>query len=535
MRLINTSTLKFETFDVDHDVPPYAILSHTWGADEVSYQDMLLSRDEAEKKQGFDKIEKCAELADRNNISYCWVDTCCIDKSSSTELSEAINSMFRWYKGASVCYAYLSDIPPPSSYLEWLLGQVERYSDMDRSLFKNWAKKIGASRWFTRGWTLQELIAPRKLEFYSQDWTFAGTKDNLKDHISDITGIPIDVLSSSDVSNTPIACRMSWAANRLTSRTEDIAYCLLGIMEINMPLLYGEGDRAFIRLQKELISSSDDPTIFLWTDSSASFSKCSGVLARSPSAFRDLKEFTDFSVDLASKPYRMTNKGLKISLQLIPREGYTDEFIAILPGIQHIDDGKGYKYGVYLAQVGEGAFLRVDVNITMKEHTDQTHDEPIRSIIILDKPHRQAVPKEHRRVAGIAITNRRGEFYPSQRVRGLDVDISEREHSLYFFFKRDSISAEPTAPRIFFKMKQTSSVLQWDVDVSAISKLSCYEGSEYYGPPSHLGKVTVTNNPDSHFAKGIGAGGAGVGSASSLYAMIKKGIRYGEIMLIVDV
>ncbi|KAJ3566642.1 hypothetical protein NPX13_g7063 [Xylaria arbuscula] len=209
MRLINVQTLAFEEFML---VTPayfdYAILSHTWGDDEVTYQDMANPDRYTCSKQGFLKIAKTCEFASRDGIKYAWVDTCCIDKTSSAELSEAINSMFNWYRDAKVCYAWLEDLP------------VQSAEPIESSLRK--------CRWFTRGWTLQELLAPRRVEFYDSHWGFRGTKGDLKALIVDASQIESNVLEYPDtIFRLPIAQRMSWAAMRETTRLEDMAYCLI--------------------------------------------------------------------------------------------------------------------------------------------------------------------------------------------------------------------------------------------------------------------------------------------------------------------
>jgi hypothetical protein len=174
-------------------------------------------------------------------IDYAWIDTCCIDKTCSAELNEAINSMFKWYEQALMCYAFLSDLAPGAELEEALAD----------------------CRWFTRGWCLQELLAPNEVIFFDRQWTAVGTRFKLKDLISKITRIDEHVLIDSQrMYELPIARRMSWAARRHTTRVEDQAYCLLGLFEVNMPMLYGEGDRAFLRLQEEVIKRSSDLSIF---------------------------------------------------------------------------------------------------------------------------------------------------------------------------------------------------------------------------------------------------------------------------------
>ena len=226
MRLLNAKTMELHSFFQESTTPGYAILSHTWHEGEVLFEDLQdISR--ALLKPGFTKIEACCKQALREGLQFVWIDTCCIDKSSSAELSEAINSMYRWYKLARVCFAYLRDVVHPG----------------DNEL------EIGHSRWFQRAWTLQELLAPRYMSFYSTGWRFFGTRETLKRVISEVTGIGEEYLShdwNRDIYRASVAKRMSWAANREATRAEDIAYSLFGIFNVNMPLLYGEGqEKAF--------------------------------------------------------------------------------------------------------------------------------------------------------------------------------------------------------------------------------------------------------------------------------------------------
>jgi hypothetical protein len=217
------------------DVPPYAILSHTWGADgdEVTFQDLV--DDTGRNKAGYGKIQFCRDQAARDGLQYFWVDTCCIDKSSSAELTEAINSMFRWYREAAKCYVYLSDVSE---------GDCDGNDDLPPSFQK--------SRWFTRGWTLQELIAPASVEFFSLEGKFLGDKRSKEQQVHKITGIAAQALRGNPLSEFSVAERLSWAAKRTTTRKEDGAYCLLGVFDVYMPLIYGEGDKAFTRLKEEI-------------------------------------------------------------------------------------------------------------------------------------------------------------------------------------------------------------------------------------------------------------------------------------------
>jgi len=175
---------------------------------------------------------------------------------------QAINSMYRWYSTADVCYVYLSDVPSTGD-------PMADCSDFSRS------------RWFTRGWTLQELIAPSVVIFFGSDWKQIGSKSSLRKSIIDTTGIHLRILLSGSPENSSIAQRMSWAAKRETTRPEDLAYCLVGFFHVHMPMIYGEGsEHAFLRLQKEILKISDDESIFAWTSSQSS-----GLLASSPAAF----------------------------------------------------------------------------------------------------------------------------------------------------------------------------------------------------------------------------------------------------------
>ncbi|KAK0721384.1 hypothetical protein B0T21DRAFT_51209 [Apiosordaria backusii] len=261
MRLLNTRTLIVEDF-YGYSVPPYAILSHTWGSDEVTFQD-IQNLEIARLKAGFTKIVYACAQAFRDHLQYTWIDTCCIDKTSSSELSEAINSMYDWYRDSRICYVYLSDVKKDG-------GDFTR------------------SRWFTRGWTLQELLAPNQVLFFDCKWTRIMNKGSNAHEISIVTGIDSSVLRGlTDIQSQSVAQRMSWMATRTTTRLEDIAYSMLGIFDVHMPLIYGEGRLAFIRLQQEIIRQSNDDSIFAWDDSKFRNpgSPYDGLLAPRPSAF----------------------------------------------------------------------------------------------------------------------------------------------------------------------------------------------------------------------------------------------------------
>lgn len=318
MWLINTATLQLVNFFTYPPTPPtvshhsplphkFAILSHMWSQDaseEVTFQDMMKSQ--GETKPGYEKIRKTCEIALDSEIEWVWVDTCCIDKTSSAELSEAINSMFQYYNDAVICYVYLEDVDLIS-----ILPTKELWSSTEN----------GPSRWFSRGWTLQELIAPLNLVFYASDWTLIATRTELSSTISRITNIDEAYLtrlpSSPNIGKllerASVAERMSWASRRKTARMEDIAYCLLGIFQINMPLLYGEGKNSFTRLQEEIAKHSDDQSLFAWSNMT---SDTRSILAASPADFEESKNIVPCKSGSVKTGFSITNKGLEITVPM---------------------------------------------------------------------------------------------------------------------------------------------------------------------------------------------------------------------------
>ncbi|KAI0825309.1 hypothetical protein BC628DRAFT_1502971 [Trametes gibbosa] len=250
MRLLNTTTFELHTFTAD-DLPSYAILSHCWRDGEVLFTD-IQDLNVATTKPGWRKVERaCWHAKYRYGFDWLWDDTCCIDKSSSAELSEALNSMFAWYQGSGLCLVYLDDVRDGEEPV-WLASTFRK------------------SRWFTRGWTLPELLAPSSsMVFLTRSWTPIGTRQSLAPILEELTKIDATVLATSDprtmIYGTSLATRMSWAAGRKTSRPEDRAYSLMGIFNVSMPTIYGEGgSRAFRRLQLEIIRQSNDHSLFAW-------------------------------------------------------------------------------------------------------------------------------------------------------------------------------------------------------------------------------------------------------------------------------
>jgi hypothetical protein len=241
----------------------------------------------------------------------------CIDKTSSAELSEAINSMYRWYRNSQICFVYLVDVP-------------EQPKD---GVLSEWREHVRRCRWLRRGWTLQEMLAPEKLIFFSSNWKLL-EDDFLVENISQWTGIPARAIQHFKPSRWTIAQRMSWAAHRETTRIEDRAYSLLGLFSVNMPLLYGEGERAFLRLQEEIMKTSTDQTIFCWRAKKSSFSTWRGLLARDPSEFEGSEGFREVnSTEAYPLQIQATAKGLQM---LLPLQGLNNseseprEFCALL-------------------------------------------------------------------------------------------------------------------------------------------------------------------------------------------------------------
>ena len=320
MRLINCKTYHLEEF-LGSNIPKYAILSHTWSQDEVTFAEFTTDLESAKHKAGFRKIQFICEQALAEKIEYAWVDTACIDKSSSAELTEAINSMFKWYALSTICYTYLSDVTK-----------------------ENFDDDFPQSRWFSRGWTLQELLAPTELAFFDSEWQALGSKQEHAILLNKITRIDVEALKdnkrheqgrAAPLGAFCVAKRMAWASKRETTREEDVAYSLLGIFSVNMPLLYGEGPKAFLRLQQEIIKNLDDDSILAWGfqedrledkkpsdwtqyDRSRDWryeNSSTSILARSPMDFANCHGL-QYNAESIS-PFIFTNLGLQIELPLI--------------------------------------------------------------------------------------------------------------------------------------------------------------------------------------------------------------------------
>ena len=322
--------------------------SHTWGDEEVTYSEWPNSLDAIIERAGFLKIKNACEQAKKDGYDYLWADTVCIDKSSSAELSEAINSMFAWYAESAICYVYLSDVHITLAPL-WVC---------EGSSFPPAIDSLENSRWFTRGWTLQELLAPRYLFFFLQEWQKIGEiiKETLlpsdknpevntylsgiygdyafTGNISSITRIPLSYLiDTTGYTKASIAKRMFWAYSRQTTRIEDMAYCLLGIFNINMPLLYGEGSKAFTRLQEEIMKVSTDQSIFAWDCTGLSTLRREGdinIIAPSPSAFSNAGDVVicpNVTGSITNTIYNLTNFGLSLRLPVFRSSTLDNEYV----------------------------------------------------------------------------------------------------------------------------------------------------------------------------------------------------------------
>ena len=398
MRLLNVNSRKLEEF-FNKPVPAYAILSHIWGEDEIVYQDFQQSdrllqllrevrvlpssptqlnqkpaiplsrlRNETtldslkphSSLPSYVKIDGCCAQAIKDGYSYVWIDTICIDKSSSAELSEAINSMYKWYAKALVCYVYLSDVASTFDPLD----------ELESADFR-------ISRWFTRGWTLQELLAPQQLEFFTSSWsniavvtkTFSlpgYNHDPMLSLLTTITKIRRVYLSlTKRLQDAPVCQRMAWAAQRQTTRLEDEAYCLLGLFGINMPLLYGEGTKAFMRLQEQLMQVSADDTLFCWGldlfHGIPAQVQWSGLLASSPIWFSGLQD-TSLELDLQHQTshYMLTNRGVLLTL---PRTTYGDtpfdSKMLVIP--LNVKTASGKCLALPLRLDGQGSLQRLSV------------------------------------------------------------------------------------------------------------------------------------------------------------------------------
>ena len=330
----------------------YAIFSHTWAPDdeqEISFDD-IQSGNFSRTSTGWRKIRHCRRQAAQDGLEYAWIDTCCIDKRSSAELQEAINSMFHWYSRSNVCYVFLTDVSKAELDLEELATHenCKHLKARDRGV-KLIDNAFTRSLWFSRGWTLQELLAPKHVHFYDKDWQLLGNKRSLQCWISRAAGIDGDILRGDySLQQCSVAMRLSWAAGRETTRIEDRAYSLLGLFDVNMPMLYGEGQKAFMRLQEEIIKMNDDHSIFIWKRDDIDPSHI-GMLAPNLDAFKGKGEHTYHNY-FPSEGFSLSNRGLSIKMPLIQYS--LDTYIAVLScGL--VSDGATFSHGLFLRRLGD--------------------------------------------------------------------------------------------------------------------------------------------------------------------------------------
>ena len=410
MYLVDTTTIEMHPFT--GEIPKYVILSHTWGNEEVTFEAMHKLDKCTKDSAGYRKIVNSCGKAKEDGYRWVWVDTCCIDKRSSAELSEAINSMYRYYWEAEKCYAYLSDVPTLEREIQPtnMVADLNRHGigtqhEMKYVLYDNGRfAEISApssglagqqrdtsgfetSRWFKRGWTLQELLAPTTLEFYNSNWTMLGTKSSLAATIETATKIQRRyILDRSAIKKASLGLRLSWASGRKTSREEDIAYCLFGIVGVNMPLLYGEGKRAFHRLQVELLKTTMDHTIFAWSIRHGYNApdhrpvRYVGLLATTPFDFQpmhlaDIRPFLPRTIH--GSKHDVTNVGLRIVLPCIDIE--SDTILALL----HCQRERETLVGIRLKQLDDQRFVRDQFEDLSTVSSFQAAKAELRTLYIL--------------------------------------------------------------------------------------------------------------------------------------------------------
>ncbi|KAK5742070.1 hypothetical protein LTR17_003578 [Elasticomyces elasticus] len=301
---------------------PYAILSHRWGSDEVSYTEWEgRNHGRIRDRQGYAKIRGACEQAKRDGLEYLWVDTICINKPDNSELSESINSMYAWYQNAAVpgrmrCYALLSDV-----------GGAAPFEEGEHSFQR--------SAWFTRGWTLQELLAPRHVVFFAKDWSSLGDLRALLRLVAGLTKIPEAVLRGDTALHAcTIAQRLSWASGRVTQRIEDQTYALLGILDVHMHLNYGEGWNAFVRLQNELVMKHNGLTVLAWA--SQDRLRWPRLFASSPADFASSAAIEATISMPVNAEYSLNNVGLTGLFPVVEQENSDSENDILIPLYCHL-------------------------------------------------------------------------------------------------------------------------------------------------------------------------------------------------------
>jgi hypothetical protein len=486
MRLLNAKDFKLTYFNDERSVPAYAILSHTWGDNEVSFRDMTeLSHEQRTLKGGYKKVQKCCTKALDWGLEWIWMDTCCIDQTSSAELSEAINSMYQWYRQSSVCYAYLSDVCSVEE--DFLPDRVIDQEHIDRK------SSFDKARWFTRGWCLQELLAPRNMHFYNKDWEYIGSKDSLKTPISMVTRIDEYGLFIPDLSVLSVAHRMSWAVGRKTTRPEDIAYCLLGIFNINMPLLYGEGlMRAFGRLQEEIMRRTEDHSIFAWSGKDTDFGNdMVGFLAPDPSAF------TYGKVGLSPLPERVdplsiTGRGIRVEVPLIRQEGHGENYLAII-GCHESGSSETY-YAIPITPLKKsGDVFRRRSSDLQKVSRTEAENAKLKNIFLLRHSKPTHLEDKDTMQVWFSLLETRDCIYS---IKGAVPKSRWNYSRLVFAFSPSDFEANPQMAVAFTNTERKGFVLRIDLNlITEISTLSLIEFEEpVYGDiEKELSSVILRN------------------------------------------
>ncbi|KAG1775911.1 hypothetical protein EV702DRAFT_972316 [Suillus placidus] len=287
----------------------YGILSHWWlDTGEPSYQDMMEKKlsgpsNNEVQSPGYTKLQKCCEEARRLDLHFLWSDTCCIDKNSSAELDKSICSMFWWYRNSSICIAYL--------------GGMTVIED------------LRLEEWFMRGWILQELLAARKIKFFNKDWQRLTKQDNDKEEdtplmtvLQEVTRIPEAELIDFLPIPRYIDKQMTWAAQRITTWAEDVAYSLMGLFDVSLQIAYGEGgERAFRRLIEAIMQAGGDSSVLNWAGEPAKH-HASFALPASPASFVGHPDI----VTIGQLDLTLTSRGLHIPLVILPLDMTKPEF-----------------------------------------------------------------------------------------------------------------------------------------------------------------------------------------------------------------
>ena len=316
-RLVNARTHVLEGFR--SSCPPYAILSHTWGAEELTLQDWQAGSNK--DFEGYHKVIGTCERALHDGFGYVWVDTCCIDKTNQVELSEAINSMFKWYQDAKVCYVLLSDLhvdPAEQDDDQWDTEQNQERDDTEQVHVMSPAelRRFDDSKYFTRGWTLQEMLAAQPVRFFAADGTYLGDLEALAEQVANATGVDASLLADErSLADFTIPQKMSWASDRRTTRVEDRAYSLLGILNVSLDLRYGDGEDEFVRLQKELLKQRQGIQVLAWNRTESTRQPC--LLADRPEDFRDCSGITCDQQGASTAEVWATNVGIRGSLLVL--------------------------------------------------------------------------------------------------------------------------------------------------------------------------------------------------------------------------